>query len=126
MPRTKKITKDTKKIKSKRTKFNKKPIPKRKPIPKNKKSKRTKRHGRKVGGIRNWGGFLLNPPKSCCSPRIVQSSDGGRWCDLGICRNCKNKCKRYEWFINAKADERTAYWERCGVRDFHFSDRKVR
>lgn len=59
--------------------------------------------------ITNWGGFLVNPPKTCKFKRKC-IEDNGIWVDLGCCQhNCKEQCDLYIWFKKAKSNERKEY-----------------
>lgn len=69
--------------------------------------------------IKNWGGYMLNPPDHC--PHRMQAKDGGVWVDNNICNGkyCGHyPCSRRTWWMKAKGPEKTKYWYEAGVISF--------
>lgn len=64
------------------------------------------RHKRKISPL---GGHLCYPPHKCKYKKIVKE-DGGIWTDLANChRNCPDKCKRYNYYINLSPEDRLKF-----------------
>lgn len=86
-----------KKVKSSRTK-------KPKPVP-----------DKSYGTYFPWGGHLFGPPERC--EKGFTASDGGKWCDLGCCRMCSDKCDIYFHYIGKDPEAKKEWLRKCGVKN---------
>lgn len=83
-----------------------------------KKSKRTKKpilSSSNPSIYSPWGGYLFNPSSAC--PYRHRANDGGIWCDINICRYCKNPCPSYLSYIKLKPAERKEHLKKQGVKN---------
>ena len=75
--------------------------------------------------INNWGGHMLNPPKSCEHKRLGEEGLC-YWVDLVICSyQCekKYKCRRYKKWKAMTYEEQHEYLRVKGVKYFHKNGR---